>query len=183
MLPNFCFSIERWKFNKDFEVYVSTKGRIKDKQKKIIKIVITNNGYCRVPTKKKGYALVHRLVMMTWKPTNNMRNLTVDHLNHNKRDNSLKNLEWVSKEENQLRARNDFFLEAKYTPKLAEFDGEKENVYLNGFPFKWNDAFQFMKQCGINPSISDEAIIKGMMKAINGGNKGKYSGIKISKEI
>lgn len=182
MLPNFCFSIERWRFNKEYQVYVSTKGRIKDKQKKIIKIVVTNKGYCRVPT-IKGKALVHRLVMMTWKPTNSMRNLTVDHLNHNKRDNSLKNLEWVSKEENQLRAKKDFFFEAKYNPQLAEFDGEKEIVYLNNFPFTWDDAFKFIKQCGINPQFSDEAIIKGMRRAINGGNKGKYNGIKISKEI
>ena len=180
MLPNFCFSIERWRFNKEYQVYVSTKGRIKDKQKKIIKIVVTDKGYCRVPT-INGKALVHRLVMMTWKPTNNMRNLTVDHLNHNKRDNSLKNLEWVSKDENQLRARNDFFLEAEYTPELAEFDGEKEIIYLNGFPFKWNDAFQFMKQCGNCSQVSNKTVTKSMQRALSGHNKGRYYGIKMSK--
>ena len=40
-----------------------------------------------------------------------MEDLTVDHLNHNKRDNSLSNLEWVSKDENQKRANNDLIIE------------------------------------------------------------------------
>jgi hypothetical protein len=46
--------------------------------------------------------------MLTWRPTPNAEHLTVDHLNHNKRDNSLENLEWVSQEENIRRAKADF---------------------------------------------------------------------------
>lgn len=56
---------------------------------------------------KPKYMLLHRLVMLTWKPTPEAEMLTVDHLNHNKRDNSLDNLEWVTVEENQVRATRD----------------------------------------------------------------------------
>ena len=45
--------------------------------------------------------------MLTFRPIPNAEDLTVDHLNHNKRDNSLDNLEWVTKEENWDRANAD----------------------------------------------------------------------------
>ena len=45
--------------------------------------------------------------MYTWKPIPNAEDMTVDHLNHNKRDNRLKNLEWVDNTENQRRATED----------------------------------------------------------------------------
>ena len=45
--------------------------------------------------------------MLTWRPTANAELLTVDHLDHNKRNNALNNLEWVTLEENQRRAEAD----------------------------------------------------------------------------
>jgi hypothetical protein len=54
------------------------------------------------------YVLLHRVVMLTWKPTPEAEKLTVDHLDHNKRNNALSNLEWVTKEENQRRADADY---------------------------------------------------------------------------
>ena len=107
MLPTIILRIERWKFNKDFGVYVSNQGSFKDRQKRRLPIRVNQNGYCMVKT-ECGLILAHRLVMFTWKPIPNAESLTVDHLNHNKRDNSVENLEWVTREENQLRAKNDF---------------------------------------------------------------------------
>ena len=103
---NIIFKIERWKFNKDYGVYVSTEGHFKDRQKRLIPVKIGNGGYCNIKT-ERGYVLAHRLVMFTWRPIPNAEKLTVDHLNHNKRDNSLTNLEWVSKAENLKRAKRD----------------------------------------------------------------------------
>ena len=51
--------------------------------------------------------------MLTWRPIPNAEELTVDHLNHNKRDNSLENLEWVTKEENLRRAAEDLIKKDK----------------------------------------------------------------------
>jgi hypothetical protein len=45
--------------------------------------------------------------MMTWKPIANADSMTVDHLDHNKRNNRLSNLEWVTEEENKRRAAED----------------------------------------------------------------------------
>lgn len=106
MLPNFILRVERWKFNKDYGVYVSSLGNFKDRHKRLLPIKVDQKGYCAVKT-EQGYIKAHRLVMFTWKPIPNAENLTVDHLNHNKRDNSVINLEWVTRKENQRRAKND----------------------------------------------------------------------------
>lgn len=107
MLPTIILRIERWKFNKDFGVYVSTQGNFKDRHKRRLPICVSQNGYCAVKT-ERGFVSAHRLVMFTWRPIPNAESLTVDHLNHNKRDNSVQNLEWVTEEENLRRAKTDF---------------------------------------------------------------------------
>ena len=106
---NIHFSIEHWKWNPDFELYVSDKGRFRSRDKRDVPIQIGQGGYCCVycgGTTHK-HLLAHRVVLLTWRPTPNAEHLTVDHLNHNKRDNSLANLEWVTKAENIRRAKAD----------------------------------------------------------------------------
>jgi len=107
ILPSIKFKIERWKYNEEYKVYVSTLGNFKDENKKNIKLLIGSNGYCMINT-WKGFKAAHRLVLMTYKPVEAMDILTVDHLNHNKRNNELSNLEWVSEELNLTRAQEDF---------------------------------------------------------------------------
>lgn len=109
MFPTFHFNIERWKYNPTFELYVSTKGRIRNKSKADIAPKVTHGGYLSVYVhgSLNKYMLLHRVVMLTWRPTPEAEELTVDHKNHNKRDNSLDNLEWVSREENLRRASAD----------------------------------------------------------------------------
>lgn len=111
---NFIFRVERWKFNKDYGVWVSSEGNFKDRYKRLLPIKINSKGYCSVYT-EKGYKTAHRLVMLTFKPIPDSESLTVDHLNHNKRDNSLKNLEWVSKGENLRRAQEDLIQSVRKT--------------------------------------------------------------------
>ena len=109
IFPKLIFKVEKWKFNKDFGVYVSTLGNFKDRHKRNLPIKINQQGYCTIQT-ERGNVFAHRLVLFTWKPIPNAEQLTVDHLNHNKRDNSLTNLEWVTKEENYRRAVNDYIV-------------------------------------------------------------------------
>ena len=106
ILPKLNFKIEKWKYNKEFRIYVSTLGHFKDEHKKNMAVYVSKNGYCMVKT-KYGLKQVHRLVMLTWRPIPNAEDFTVDHLNHNKRCNELSNLEWVTFEENQRRAERD----------------------------------------------------------------------------
>lgn len=109
MLPTIKIRIERWKFNKNYGVWVSTHGRFKNRDKADLPYRINDNGYVviKVECTSCRYELAHRLVMMTWRPTTEAKRLTVDHKNHNKRDNSLENLEWVTYQENQRRAKAD----------------------------------------------------------------------------
>ena len=107
ILPSIKFKVERWKYNEEYQIYVSSLGRFKDGHKKDIKMLIGSNGYCMVNT-WKGLKAAHRLVLMTYKPLESMDNLTVDHLNHNKRNNELSNLEWVTEQVNLQRAKEDF---------------------------------------------------------------------------
>ena len=100
------FKIERYKWNKEYRVYVSNLGHFKDEHKKLIAPKVKQNGYLVIRT-PYGFKSAHRLVMLTWRPIPNAEELTVDHLDHNKRNNELINLEWVTKEENSSRAVKD----------------------------------------------------------------------------
>lgn len=122
MMPTIKFNIERWKWSEEYKVYVSTEGRLRKKDGTDIRLKVDKHGYMIYHCQA-----VHRIVMKTWKPCENMNDLTVDHLDHNKRKNSLNNLEWVSAEENQRRASEDY-----YRPK-----GEKkiEKYYVEGVEF------------------------------------------------
>lgn len=106
MLFNLIINFEKYKWNKDYGVYVSNLGHFKDRYKRLLPVKINLGGYLVIKT-EKGYISAHRLVMYTWRPIPNAENMAVDHLNHNKRDNSLKNLEWVDRSENQRRACED----------------------------------------------------------------------------
>lgn len=127
ILPRFLFKIERWKWNSDYRVYVSNLGHIKNEHKQDLPVHIDGNGYCRVHTECCRYKSVHRLVMLTWRPIPNAEELTVDHLNHNKRDNSLENLEWVTEEENLRRAAEDFVKKDKKNKKKKNKVKKEEN--------------------------------------------------------
>ena len=104
MLPKIKITIERWKFNKELNLYVSNQGRVRDTHKRIIEPYIGHDGYQRVFFEGQTKGL-HRLVMLTWCPIENPEAMTVDHLDSNKRNNAVSNLQWVTKAENQQRAR------------------------------------------------------------------------------
>lgn len=107
ILPKLNFKVEKWKWNKEYRIFVSSLGNFKDEYKKNMPIRISNKtGYCMIVT-PYGIKQAHRLVLLTFKPIPNAEGLTVDHKNHNKRDNSLNNLEWLTKEENQAKAQAD----------------------------------------------------------------------------
>lgn len=120
ILPQFIFQIERWKWNKEYRVYVSNLGNFKNEHKQPLPVKISSKGYCSIKT-ECGLKYAHRIVMLTWCPIPNAEELTVDHLNHNKRDNSVKNLEWVTSEENQNRAKKDLIKFKETTSTHSNF--------------------------------------------------------------
>lgn len=116
IMPRFIFKVEKWKWNKEYRIYVSNMGHFMDEHKKIIPVKINQGGYVCIKT-PYGVILGHRLVMKTWRPTSNMEQLTVDHLDHNKRNNSIDNLEWVTQKENIRRAQADYISGGPQKPK------------------------------------------------------------------
>ena len=86
ILPSLNLRMERWKWNEKHRVYVSTLGHFKDEYKQNLPIKIDHCGYVRVKTNVSATYPAHRLVMLTWRPIANSKILTVDHLNHNKRE-------------------------------------------------------------------------------------------------
>ena len=138
MLFNLIINFEKYKWNKDYGVYVSNLGHFKDRYKRLLPVKINLGGYLVIKT-EKGYISAHRLVMYTWRPIPNAENMTVDHLNHNKRDNHLKNLEWVDNTENQRRATEDIVniyenpidIEKNHTKKYRILDKNKVTLRKN----------------------------------------------------
>lgn len=52
--------------------------------------------------KYRKYHLVHRLVLMTYKPIDEYQNLQVNHIDGNPSNNTLENLEWCTQSENMI---------------------------------------------------------------------------------
>ena len=90
------------------EYLIDEDGNIFDtKENKYRKPSITKDGYLKVSFYINGKykrKLVHRLVLMTFNPADNMDNLQVNHKDGNKQNNNINNLEWCTQAENQRHA-------------------------------------------------------------------------------
>ena len=107
ILPKIHFEFEHWKWNNNYNMYVSNLGNLKNAFGEVIEPKVGENGYMVISDYYGKWIGIHRLVMKTFKPISNEDTMTVDHLDHNKRNNKLSNLEWVTREENLKRANND----------------------------------------------------------------------------
>ena len=168
IFPRLILKIERWKFNKDFGVYVSTLGHFKDRYKRNLPIKINQEGYCAVNT-EHNTVLAHRLVMFTWRPIPNAETLTVDHKNHNKRDNSLDNLEWVTRAENYRRAAKDYII----TPS----EPNRYEYYIGKNKFSTIDkAYDFLVNRKESKDVNKERLVKIFDGLARERTKGNFSG-------
>lgn len=184
IFPTISINLERWKWNKTFEIYVSTKGRVKNKSKVLVPPMVTKNGYLSIflPYFHK-FILVHRLVMLTWCPRADADLLTVDHINHNKRDNSLQNLEWVTFEENQRRAQADYIdFNSEYEKKRKQDFKGKVNITKNDellYTVTWNEvnsnSFKnFLSARNINYASAKNVVHDLLCRKITQGVKNKF---------
>lgn len=97
-LPNIK---DLYTINDNGEIFSDISGKMKTRNKGNTEYQIIN--FMTQEGKKKTYR-VHRLVMMAFKPTENMDNLEVNHIDGDKKNNVLSNLEWCSSSENQKHA-------------------------------------------------------------------------------
>ena len=139
MLPNIRFIFERWKWNDEYELWVSTEGHIRDRYKQEVQVFINQKGYMRVysEAKKKGVS-VHRLVLLTWRPRVDADLLTVEHCDSNKRNNTLRNLLWMTEDENLKRAQEKNIYEKELVPTPSK------KILANGVAMTIEDAVTFI---------------------------------------
>lgn len=181
-LPKLHIEIERWKYLESMDVYISSYGRFKDKNGEFLSVGARNNYLVF-----RGES-VHRLVLSTFKPIPGWAGLTVDHLNHNTRDNRVSNLEWVTLAENTRRARKDENdntktmlqkteekIKAAEEIKAAEMKATTANdgiyVVLNGVKLPIDAACQLMKS---DKSLSADKI-NTLIKNIKENAKRDYA--------
>jgi hypothetical protein len=92
---------EGYYINKDGQIY-------SNKSNRFLVGSLDKDGYVRVSLrrdiepKQKTYK-VHRLVKIIFDPIKNFNNLTVDHLDGDKLNNNINNLDWCSSGENSRR--------------------------------------------------------------------------------
>lgn len=109
---------EEWRDIPDYEGFyqISDKGRIKRMQSrtntyagKILKPTLVNKYlsiYLKRPEQKRQCFRVHALVMYAFVGQRPLPDTEINHINGNKRDNRLTNLEWLTRQENMDHARN-----------------------------------------------------------------------------
>ena len=94
--------IEKWKWNEEYQVWVSSEGQVKNKKKKILPTFLTTGQYLAVKINQR-FITIHRLVVLTFIGPRPSELHSIDHINHNRHDNRLKNLRWLPMIENQSR--------------------------------------------------------------------------------
>lgn len=177
-------TLERWKWNDEYQVWVSTLGNVRSKNKKDKKILIAKNGYCSVKIGTK-LVLIHRLVMKTWCPCEDMGQLTIDHLDHNKRNNRLSNLEWVTREENERRAIEDYYdIQDNIAIKKTRPSKILEQDYIKIDNILYSPKEAAEKICATNPKgLSEYRALKRINMTIKDGISRSYGGVRFEAVI
>ena len=85
---------------RDTQHYISEDGRVYNtKTKKYLSGSLDKDGYRRFRLNGLNVSF-HRILMEVFNPVENMSELEVNHINGNKDDNTLANLEWSTRKEN-----------------------------------------------------------------------------------
>lgn len=116
--------MEQWKVFKENPRYeISKSGKVRlTKTKKILSQRKNNRGYHMVTLSLNGEKrtyLVHRLVAMVFIP-NPLNKEQVNHIDCNKSNNDISNLEWVTQSENMLHAYENDLRERPIGRKLKQ---------------------------------------------------------------
>lgn len=147
------------------ELYqVSNFGRVKRVATgRILKGIISGSGYAQVDLSKHGATskkLIHRLVAQAFIP-NPENKLEVNHIDEDKTNNGVVNLEWVNRQENNNHGtHNEKVSKSKSTPIIATHIKSEESKEFYG-------AREFARQLGLNPSHVSE-VINGKRKQTKG---------------
>lgn len=142
---------------------------IKRKQPKILKLTENEHGYYRVSlikNKKRKHKRVHRLVAEAFIP--NIENKPqVNHIDGNKQNNCVDNLEWATRDENMKHAWRTGLINT--TKKIFQYD------INNNLIKEWKSLSEAGRKIGICPQSICECA-KGKIKT-SGGFIWRYENI------
>lgn len=125
--------MEIWKSTQYQDIIVSNMGNVYNtKTQRLLALNAGTNDYKKVSVKladgSRKTREVHRIILETFKPLANQKNLVVNHISGNKSDNRLCNLEWVTQ---RVNTSNTHF--GKHQQKLTkEQQEEVRALYDNG---------------------------------------------------
>lgn len=148
--------MEQWKVVKGFENYlVSSLGNVKTINGKLKKVVYDSKndyGYVELWKNNKGKKFrIHRLVAETFIP-NTLGKEQVNHIDGDKKNNCISNLEWVTPKENIRHAIENDLSSIKYGSKnLASKLKEEDVKYIR-------------ENAGINKSVKELSEIYNVSK-------------------
>jgi len=156
--------MEIWKDIPDYEglYQVSSQGRIRN-NKKIRKLTLRKDGYLHIPLSKNGvtkYFLIHQLVAKTF-IDNPLNYKEINHIDENKTNNIIENLEWCSRSYNINYGLGNI--------KRAKTEGKKINQFTKDGAFiqQWDTIKQASKELNIKlPHII--RVLKGRRKSTGG---------------
>lgn len=138
---------EIWKQFRDTEIYVSNLGRVKNtKTNKIVKGTTRTDGYhqTRLQVYNNGKSiLTHRLVWLAFVGEIE-EGMVINHINGDKSDNRLENLEKVSHQENMIKASTE--TNVWNFSRVGEFNKEGEMLRI------FANASEAAREIGILPS-------------------------------
>lgn len=149
-----------------FPMYeVSNMGNVRNKTFKFNKKLRMN---------KQGYSIINlylndkcitsrpnRLVMMSFNPVENMENLQVNHIDGNRTNNKLNNLEWSTPKENNHHRLNVPRVVATGTPGILKtHKGKFEVRYYFGSFDSFEEARDYLKDCLKKLDIQEKYLFK-----------------------
>lgn len=144
---------------KDKQYFVSNLGRFKNSSGTIMSnYKVNENGYIRVYIFNKTYAL-HRLVALTFieNPENKEQ---VNHIDGNKLNNAVSNLEFVTNQENQIH-KYKIGLGNNFTRKITQYDLQMNKIK------DFNSIVEASKELNINKS-NINCVLKNNGKSAGG---------------
>lgn len=152
---------------------------------RILKTSKAKNGYLRVGLRvgeRQKIFLVHRLVALVFNPIPNSSGMQVNHINENKEDNALANLEWTTPKENTNHgSRTDRAIENMRKTKATEEwkqNNSKGNVHnaraVVGVNIKTGETIEFESMSCVNEFFNKKNADRSISATIRGKQKSAY---------